>query len=163
MVYLLSSMIFLSLGLLFTLFVTVFYWKKLSIRHRLEMLDDVVGKQEVILEDRKKLSFEKRVIEPIREKITETTRKITPKGTLSRIDEKLKAADYPLHMGVLSWIFLRCIFIVSFPALYFFFFMGNTDSLLMRVTVMLAAFLAGDLIPVYLLKSKIKERKIKMT
>jgi len=157
-------MIFLSLGLFFTFFATVFFWKKLSIRHRLEMLDDVVGKkEEVVLEDRKRLPFEKRVIEPIREKITETTRKITPKGTLSRIDEKLKAADYPLHMGVLSWIFLRCIFIVSFPALYFFFFMGNTDSLLMRVTVMLAAFLAGDLIPVYLLKSKIKERKIKMT
>jgi len=163
MVYLLSSMIFLSLGLLFTLFVTVFYWKKLSIRHRLEMLDDVVGKQEVILEDRKKLSFEKRVIEPIRRKITETTRKITPKGTLSRIDEKLKAANYPFHMGVLSWILLRCVFIVAFPAVYFFFFMENTESLIMRVTGMLVAFLAGDMIPIFLLNNKIKERKIKMT
>lgn len=163
MVYLLSSMIFLSLGLLFTLFVSMFYWKKLSVRHRLEMLDDIVGKEEVIIEDRKKLSFEKRVIEPIREKITETTKKITPKGTLSRIDEKLRAADHPFHMGVLSWILTRCVFIVAFPAVYIFFFMENTESIIMRVIMLLVAFLAGDMIPILLLNNKIKERKIKMT
>ena len=163
MVYILASLIFLSLGLLFTLFVTVLYWKRLNVKHRLEMLDGVVGNQETIIDDRKKLSFEKRVIEPLRKKIAETTKKITPKGTMLRIEEKLKAADHPFHMGVTSWLALRTVFLLAFPAIYYLFFMKNVETILMKITVFLLVLLAGDMLPIYLLNNRIKERKIKMT
>ncbi len=163
MVYILSSLIFMSLGMLFTLFVTVFFWKRLQVKHRLEMLNDTVGPHEIILGDRKKISFEERVIVPMKEKIAQSTKRITPRGTVEGIDKKLKAADYPLHLGVTSWMALRGLVLLALPSAYYFLFMKYIETGTMKILVFLIVLLIANMLPNIFLKSRIRERKIKMT
>lgn len=163
MVYLVTSLVFVSLGLLFTLLLAVFYWKRIQVKYRLQMIGETFATQEGFVDDRKKLSFKERVIDPIRKKIGETTKKITPKGTVQQIEKKLRAADHPYHIGVTGWIAIRAGVLVGLPALYYFVLMEMVDDRLLKILLLVLSVMLGNMLPQMLLSSKIRERKNKMT
>lgn len=165
MIYILSSLAFVSLGLAFTLLVTFFYWNRLQVKHRLNLINETfsISVDEGYIDDRKKLTFRQRVIIPIREKMTEITKRITPKGTIEAIEKKLKAANNPFHLGVPGWLIIRIVVLFAFPVIYYFFLMKLVDDKILKILVFMIVILLGNMLPNMLLNNKIKQRKTKMT
>lgn len=165
MIYILSSLAFVSLGLAFTLLVTFFYWNRLQVKHRLNLINETfsISVDEGYIDDRKKLTFRQRVIIPIREKMTEITKRITPKGTIDAIEKKLKAANNPFHLGVPGWLIVRVVVMFALPTMYYFFFMKLVDDKVLKILVFMIVILLGNMLPNMLLNNKIKQRQTKMT
>lgn len=163
MVYLVTSLVFVSLGMLFTLLVAVFYWKRIEVKYRLQMIEETLGAQEGFVESRKKTSFKQRVILPIRKKVSEAAKRITPRGTANRIEAKLRAADHPYRMGVTGWLAFRAAMLVGLPSVYMVFVFPTIEDLVLKLLLLAIVVLLGFVLPGMALNAKINERKIRMT
>lgn len=158
MIYLLMPLIFISASLLITVIVSLAYWKKLNIQYRLEKIDEIYQKN-IELDDRKRLSFKKRVIYPIAQKFKNIMRSITPQGRRQELEKKLGAVELPFGMSVVGWLIFKTMFSIAFPVLLFLLLKGNPINIISKITLLLIFTIACILLPNVMLNNRIKMKE----
>lgn len=161
MVYILVCLAFISSGLLFIILLGGLFWKKQNVHYRLAQIGQ--GYEEnIILDDRKRLPFQKRVVVPIGESFKRLIGKITPEGIKYELEKQLRAANFPFGFGVTGWLSFKIAFSVVLPFVFLLFLYFNPMRLMVKIFLFAIFTACCILFPSVVLKGRIKNRRKKI-
>lgn len=161
MIYILISLTFISCGLLSYILLMGVFWRKLHIQYRLEEIGQ--SYEELIeLDERKRLPFRNRAIDPIVENIRKIVGKITPDGMRNELEKQLIAANFPFGFGVTGWMGFKIFFSLILPCIFFVLIWFNPMNFSLKIFMFAVFTVVCILLPNVILKGRIKTRRKKI-
>lgn len=159
-------MIFIAsfLGLI-SLFIIFYSLLKLLFKGRLDIISrlDSIKLREENKENLDELDtpFLERVLKPIGSNLSKLVLRAAPKGIKKRISKKIDMAGNPFNIGVNGWFFLKVLFTLIIPSIFFAgVLMGDGISLKrvgMGIIILIISYYLPNFLLIYLIKKRQKE------
>lgn len=161
MLYFYIGMAFLAACFIFYLLFGILFRSKINVQERLESIE-VMYKNDMELEDIRKLPFKQRIINPLNTKIKNFMQRITPRERRNELENNLRAANYPYGLRVNGWIVLKLFFYAVLPIIFLYIIILSSMPIYTKLLLAIVSIIICFMFPNAMLKERIATRKKKL-
>lgn len=155
---------FLTLMTIFYVLTALLLTPFFKVQLRLEKIEEIYGQEkEVEEEDRRSISFQKRVLEPVYYKLKKNIQTKAPRAMLAGLEVSIERAGHPYGIGLAGWVMIKFVFTI-FMFLFLVFGMAGSDmGILGKVLMVVVGTWISFKIPNAVLSINMKNRKQTLT
>ncbi len=161
MLYFYIGIAFLANCFILYLLFSLIFKSKINVQERLQNIEEMY-REDLDLEDIRKLPFKQRIINPLNTKIKTFMQSITPRERRNELEKNLRLANYPYGLGVNGWIILKLLFYTVLPIILIYIIILGTNTIFIKIMLSIIVLTICFVFPDAMIKGRISKRSKKL-